>query len=114
MKVNLPSGKGGEVIRLEVVREQRRHAPGCQHHSVLVNVNLAQLQCDKCKALVNPVEWLAQMIEEWHRIADLTLRYKEAEFSYLAKQRCRCDCCGKMTKVRPATPAQVREYRRKP
>lgn len=115
MKVELPDPAKGNVIVLEVVRKSvlaRKHDKTCLHINVLIDTVLATLQCQTCKAHLNPMEWIAHMADEWQRVTMLYQGYVKAKASYEAKQRTRCEHCHKLTKVRPATAAQVREFTR--
>ena len=115
MKIELhdPSDTA-KVISIEIARQ--RHLmlkeAECKHTAVRVDRLEAKLTCRTCGKEVNPVEWIAMMGEHWRYVEDLMRRYKSAQASYEAKQRCRCDHCGKITKVRPATAAEVREFQR--
>jgi len=102
------------VISIEVARARSLmfKESACQHSAVKIDRLEAMLVCCDCGKEINPIEWIAFMAEHWHRIQDLTRRYSEAKVSYEAKKRCRCEHCGQLTKVRPATAAQVREFKR--
>lgn len=116
MKIDLPDADGSNVITLSVVRESRRlreiGGTRCSHMNVTTDTTLAELKCGDCGERLNPVEYLAGLAEEWHRIERLYFQYREAKAAYDAKGRCRCEHCGKLTRVKPASPAQVREWKK--
>lgn len=114
IKVDLPA-EGAEVISLTLIRESRfgrRFTKRCAHSNVQVDTTLADLLCLNCNEKLNAVQWVADMIEEWHRITDLTRRNREAAANYEAKKRCRCQHCQKITNVRPPSLAEVTAFRK--
>ncbi len=112
MKVEFPDADGGNVISLEVARKRMFKGDGCRHLSITVDRAETMLTCNGCGHQVNPVEWVASMIEEWCRVRNLIDQYKRLLARYEAKQRTRCEHCNKITRVNPATPAEVRKMER--
>jgi hypothetical protein len=51
---------------------------------------------------LNPIEWPAALAEERHR----------AKAAYEAKERCRCEHFNKITRVKPASAAEVRAFKK--
>lgn len=114
MRFELPINDG-KVIELSVIRESRgmrAYSKRCPHHKITIDSSLANIHCNDCDQDLNPVEWIAMLAEHWHHYVDSAKRLQEARAFYDAKTRCKCDHCGKMTRVRPATAAQVREFNR--
>jgi hypothetical protein len=110
---------GATVISLSLVRESRRTGytlPGdpCQHIHVTVDTSLAELRCDDCKERLSPVQWLADSIDNWRHIQRERDALTRERARYEAKQRTRCEHCNKITRVVPATSAEVREFDRTP
>ncbi len=112
MKTTIPFGPNPDnVIVLDVVRDNmrmRRYLKECAHRKTKIDTTLSRLVCSDCGEHLNPVEWLAQVAELFEGLAQERARLDTARARYEAKQRCRCEHCGKITKVRPATAAQVR------
>lgn len=107
MKVDLPDTNGGNVISIEVLRRsryERRLWKTCTHHDITVDTALAQIQCNACGVQLNPVEWIAMMTEEWHRVKrvyeQLEEQKKQTEASIQeleAKSKVKCQHCGRFT-----------------
>lgn len=113
MKVELEDVGGGNVISLEVRRRAAFKGEGCNHLSIIVNEGLTTVECKTCgEKNVSPIDWIRSMIGEWFRVKDLMVRYKTALARYEAKQRTRCEHCSKITRVNPATAAEVRKFER--
>lgn len=101
------------MISLEVRRRAMFKGEGCNHLSIIVSEGLATVECKKCgEKNVSPIDWIRSMIGEWYRVKDLMTRYKTALARYEAKQRTRCEHCSKITRVNPATAAEVRKFER--
>jgi hypothetical protein len=114
IKIDLPA-EGADVISLTLVRDSRlarKFTKKCTHNRIEVDTTLSEMLCLDCKEKLNPVQWVADMIEEWHRIDDLTRRNREAAANYEAKRRCRCEHCNKITNVRPPSLAEVTAFRK--
>ena len=113
IKVELPGIDGGNVISLEVRRRAMFKDEGCAHMSIVVQRDLTTVECRTCgEKNLSPVEWISKMVEEWFRIKNLIAQYKTAVARFEAKQRTRCEHCRKITKVNPATAAEVRAFQR--
>jgi|APLak6261669087_1056070.scaffolds.fasta_scaffold03442_3 ribosomal protein S27E len=107
MNIDLPDTEGGNVISIEVLRKsryQRRLMDICPHHATLIDTALAKVICKDCGAELNPIEWVAMMSEEWHRVTLLYQRLKEqkqqtdAKIQELeAKIKVKCQHCGRFT-----------------
>ena len=86
--------------------------PQCKHLAIFVDTALAMIKCKTCGEALNPIEWIARLGERWDEVKRNTQLYREAKAEYEAKKKARCEHCGKMTKLRPASPAQVRAFKR--
>lgn len=110
LTVSLPGVGDSKVITLESRGRPYFKSDGCRHLSIIVRRELTTVECRDCgEKNLNPVDWIHTMIEEWYRVKDLHLRYEQAQKRFDAKQRCRCEHCNKITRVRPATAAEVRQ-----
>lgn len=107
MKIDLPDTDGGNVISIEVLRKsryQRRLMDVCPHHATLIDTALAKVVCKTCGAELNPMEWVAMMADEWHRVTRLYQQLEEqkqladAAIQELeTKKKVKCQYCGKFT-----------------
>lgn len=103
----------GNVISLEVVREgirSRQIYQKCTHQNVVVDTSLTSLHCKDCNQDLNPVEWIASRAEFYDGLNHRRLELIKEQKRYEAKKRCRCEHCGKITSVKPATAAEVRQF----
>lgn len=102
MKIDLPDTDGGNVISIEVLRRSRfarRLHQTCPHHNFIVDTALAHVKCQDCGAELNPTECLAMLIDEWHRVHDLYVRYSEAAEKHEKRSKVKCRSCGKLTPI---------------
>lgn len=114
MRINLPDTDGDNVISIEVLRRsryERRLFNTCAHHDTLIDTALAKITCNTCGAELNPIEWVAMMSEEWHRITQLYERLQEqkqrtdeAIKELEAKRKVKCQHCGRFTLRRYNNP----------
>lgn len=114
-RIELPS-PDGNVISIESARTHSRAARQleklCLHTSVIADPSLVHLHCKDCDKDINPIDWILMLSGEWDRVRNLYEKYRAAVANYEAKKRCRCEHCHKITNVRPATTAEVREFNR--
>jgi Zn finger protein HypA/HybF involved in hydrogenase expression len=107
----LPIGDG-KVIELSVVRDsfiRRRFAQQCNHYRSELDEALAELKCLDCGEKLSPIAYIKLIGEAWLHYERRIKEYQDGKRFYEAKTRCRCEHCKKMTRVRPATVAQVRK-----
>lgn len=98
--VDLDDFDDGKVICLTAARE-RYAAAKCRHRHLLVDEDLAEVECQDCGVKLNPVAMLARFAKEesrWHREGSALRKLRD---QLDEKQRCKCQHCGKMTRVRP-------------
>jgi DNA-directed RNA polymerase subunit RPC12/RpoP len=93
--VGAPDESGATVISIEVIRRRRYKAPDeCVHRSVLVNEELAELECRSCHAKLNPISWVMKIHDTWAEIRRLYSTH-HAELERLnQKRRVRCPHCN--------------------
>ena len=77
----------------------RRIHEQCTHGRVSVDTALVHLKCLDCGALLNPVEWVASLADEWDRITRMTDDYKKTIEKYEKRSRTKCRHCGEFTPV---------------
>jgi hypothetical protein len=89
-----------KIISLSEARDKFR--PGkCQHRHMTVDEDLNTVECDDCGEKLNPVAILVRFAREesrWHRNAEAL---KDLHRKLDAKVRCKCQHCGKMTRIKP-------------
>ena len=103
MKINLPD-ETGNVISMEVKRENfytRRLMKTCTHSSVFIDTAASEIECKAYGIKLNPIEYLANLVNEWQRVQWLYERTNAAIELLKDKQKARCQHCGKYTQVKP-------------
>lgn len=72
----------------------------CRHMEILINPELAEVECEKCGERLNPIDVLSRFAHEEHRLGQRIKAAKE-ELERLSKRvRTKCDHCGRMTTIR--------------
>lgn len=87
----------GKVICLE---EARFTLGKCKHLHVLVDSELADVQCQDCGEKLNPIWVLYRLATEESRFDHRRKALMDEREKLQAKQRTKCQHCGKMTRVR--------------
>lgn len=92
------SPKEATVINLTEARNRYR-LDKCQHINIQVDAELAEVECKDCGAKLNPISVLVRYATEESRLS-MRIDSMKAEREKLEKRvRCKCDHCGKMTRV---------------
>lgn len=86
------------VIRLTKVRDAWA-AGRCQHPRVEVDAELAQVECMDCHAKLNPIAVLVRYATEESRMSRQIEAKRALDVQLNAKLRCKCEHCGRMTRV---------------
>lgn len=73
----------------------------CQHLRVEVDGVLAECSCLDCGAKLDPIGVLVRYAKEESRLSWLLDRQRQLAERLEAKQRCKCQHCGRFTTVRP-------------
>jgi septation ring formation regulator EzrA len=90
--------KDAKVISITEVRSRYRFDK-CQHLRVQVDAELAEVECRDCGAKLNAIAVLVRYATEESRLS-MRIDAMKAEREKLEKRvRCKCDHCGKMTRV---------------
>jgi hypothetical protein len=115
MKIELPAEAGENVISIEVSEKYRYSEGYCDHWSVELDEELAELTCRKCNQKLAAVAWIARLANEWHRIRRMDATHQAATKLYEEKIRCKCQHCGRMTLINPPSQFErkLREARAK-
>ena len=118
MRFELKDTGGQRVVSIDVARkgiERRAQTDACCHVNVRVDPMLTTLQCDDCKAQINPVEWVASLAEYWDHVDRLYDRLKaqreeiaELDRALELKRRATCEHCQRVTRVRIPTSWEAR------
>lgn len=86
---------------ISLCEARSRFAPGkCQHRQMIVDEELATVECKTCGEKLNSVAMLARFAREeslWQRRGE---ELKKLHAALDAKVRCKCQHCGQMTRVR--------------
>lgn len=77
----------------------KRKYNDCYHTSFEIDLSKNHVECGKCKAILNPM-WVLNEIankesNNRHRLIDLKKEIEETK----NKMHCKCDKCGKMTRI---------------
>jgi len=100
MKIEFPNEENTNVISITIASNYRRQDTKCSHSRVIVDEELAQLECETCGKEINPIHYLAFLASEWHQVEDLRKRQEAACKLYESKTRTKCEHCQQMTKIR--------------
>lgn len=65
----------------------------------IVDTKLAEVECGKCGAKLNPMFVLQQIAAEDQRMATARDRYQEEQKRLAERTRTKCDHCHKMTRI---------------
>lgn len=103
--MNIPLEPDSNVIVLsEVINKYR--ADKCQHRQLIIDQDLNDVECASCHAKLNPISMLARFANEqtlWFNRGQQYQKYikelNELDHQLAHKHRCKCEHCGKMTKI---------------
>lgn len=93
--ISLPEAK---VISLDEVRSRYRYDK-CRHLRVEVDADLAECTCKDCGERLNPIAVLVRYATEESRLSQCIDAMKVEREKLEKRVRCKCDHCGKMTRV---------------
>ena len=73
----------------------------CSHMFVqyIVDPSLAEVECGRCGAKLNPMWVLSHLAVQDRRFQDAAERYREETKRISERQRTKCQHCGKMTRI---------------
>lgn len=83
--------------------EIQRHEP-CIHSplmgaSYVVDEKLAEVECGKCGAKLNPMWVLAQIASHDRRLHEAQARYQDEQKRLAERSKTKCQHCQKMTRI---------------
>ena len=87
-----------KVISLDEARSRYRYDK-CRHLRVEVDADLAECTCKDCGERLNPIAVLVRYATEESRLSMRIAAMKEEREKLEKRVRCKCDHCGKMTRV---------------
>ena len=91
------------VISIKEVRnsryaENKRHS--CAHKNLLVNKQLAELECADCGSLLNPVQWILSMMHEFIDMEESYQRLSDLRKQINDRTKTKCQHCNRITLIR--------------
>lgn len=72
----------------------------CSHKTFIIDDSLNEVECEQCHAKLNPMWVLARLAAEegdWRRRSEIA---HAIEAKLETRTRCKCDHCGKMTRIK--------------
>lgn len=83
----------------DAILKENRFGRRCQHNKFLVDEQLGTVECGICGEKLNPIWVLRQLCgEETRYFRRLEFLKGEADKAE-AKNRCKCEKCGQMTRI---------------
>jgi len=87
---------------IDIISLRRKHN-SCEHGKISVDISENEIVCDLCGERINPIWWLSQWANKEGmyktRLNELKQCIAETEDEEKVKNRCKCEHCGKMTKI---------------
>ena len=78
---------------------QSKKRTNCNHTNIIIDEALWQIECEDCKEIIDPI-WFLSMVARKESNAKWNItELKKQEYELIKKQRCKCDHCGKITKI---------------
>jgi len=71
----------------------------CEHKQIVVDEALWQIECAECGKILDPIYYLAQIARKEIRVQWNIDELRKEEQKISQKLRCKCDHCGKMTRI---------------
>lgn len=86
-------------IDKDAILKENRFGRRCQHNKFIVDEQLGEVECGICGDKLNPI-WVLRHLcgEEARYYQRLSFLREEAEKAK-AKNRCKCEKCGQMTRI---------------
>lgn len=102
------------VVEITIARRSKyvRKESECRHQRVELDEMLLEVTCRDCKVRINPVQFMIDRHQQFQRHIDQYERYRAALAAYDKKTRCKCEHCGRITRVREPTPKEIEMERR--
>lgn len=87
------------VISLSMARS-RYMAGKYKHNNLIVDEELNTIECKDCGEKLNPISVLARYAKQETRLQLEQERLRELHQKLDERSRCKCDHCGKMTRIK--------------
>jgi len=102
------------VIEITIAHSRRWSATKkkCLHKRVTIDEELLDMLCNDCGVRVNPIKWMIHREERFQEHIDGYRRYTDARAAYDKKTRCKCEHCGRITRVREPSEKEIEVERR--
>ncbi len=85
-----------KIISFELKKKQYN---GCPHVNVLVDENLAYIECAKCGKELNPIQYLAGLARSENSLELRIELLKKQAIKIDDRLRTKCTHCGEMTRI---------------
>ena len=82
------------VISLKMVKNAK-----CDHKNILIDEALWQIECGDCGLILDPIHFLVQLARKENGYKWKVDELKKEEKEISARLRCKCEHCGKMTRI---------------
>ncbi len=90
------------IISIKEVRK-RFNDSICNHRNILVDERLMTLECADCGEELNPIHYIASLARREctakYNVTALVERIEKLDKKLKDKNRCKCEHCGKLTKI---------------
>lgn len=85
-----------KIISFELKKKQYT---GCQHINVLIDEDLAYIECSECGEKIDPLRYLVGLAKEERSIEYKITSLRKQETKIKDRLRTKCNHCGKMTQI---------------
>lgn len=90
------------IIDIEVKRSEYK-IDDCAHRRIIIDQQLAMIKCRDCGELLDPLRYITDKAFEWKSFVrernELAEEINNTKRLLAERKRCRCEHCGKMTKI---------------
>lgn len=86
-------------LKVICLSEVRKNYDRCRHMHVVVDVDLAEVECDDCGERLNPVATLLRFAHEENRLKHRIDELNKINKRLSKRVRTKCQHCGRMTRV---------------
>lgn len=110
---------GEKVHHLDVKQAARSDLPpfrtvrslDCPHNRILIDEQLAEVECKDCKAKLNPVAVLARLANRDDRLVQERVALKQQVEKLKDRLRFKCGACGHVNNISAPLHSRVRTLR---
>jgi len=87
------------VISISVKKKEILCSKQCKHRNISIDQSLYYVKCDDCGEMIDPVYFLHSLALEENHLKWRITELKEELEKLSQKTKCKCDHCGKMTRI---------------